>query len=72
MGSIVGSFSLWHWLVVLAALFLVAFPVFRILRRLGLSGWWTILAVIPWINLVLLWVVAFVRWPIETAQTKEL
>jgi len=42
---------------------LVGVPVSRILRRLGFSGWWTILAFIPWINVIGLWVIAFVRWP---------
>ncbi len=62
-----GSVSIYHWLVVLVALGLillaVGFPVARILKRMGLSPWWTVLALIPYLNVVALWIVAFVRWP---------
>lgn len=61
-----GSGFFWHWVVVSAAVIVMfAYPVARILRRLGFSGWWALLALIPWLNIVALWVFAFVRWPIE-------
>jgi hypothetical protein len=34
-----------------------------ILHRAGRSRWWTILAFVPLINLIGLWVFAFTRWP---------
>ncbi len=66
-----GSFSIWHWAIVAAVLALFGVPVSRILRRLGFSGWWTILAFIPWINVIGLWVVAFVRWPKDREGVSE-
>ena len=57
----------WHWLFALivpvTAIILFAVPVANILRRSGHSAWWTILAFIPLVNLVCLWVFAFARWP---------
>ena len=38
-------------------------PVARILRRAGFSRWWCVLALLPILGLVGLWVLAFVRWP---------
>lgn len=40
-----------------------AVPGAIILRRLGFSRWWVILAMLPYANIVGLWVLAFVRWP---------
>ncbi len=38
-------------------------PVAMVLRRVGFSGWWSVLAVIAPLNLVALWVFALVDWP---------
>jgi uncharacterized membrane protein YhaH (DUF805 family) len=37
----------------------------RIVRRTGFSGWWGLLAAIPFVNIVALWVFAFRTWPID-------
>ena len=63
-----GTVSIWHWLIVLLMGFVVVFPTWRILRRMGFSGWWGLLAVIPAVNLVTLWIVAFMPWPIENRR----
>jgi hypothetical protein len=38
-------------------------PIAQILHRAGHSRWWTILAFVPLLNLIGLWVFAFARWP---------
>ena len=38
-------------------------PVAAILKRVGFSAWWSILALIPLVNLVALWIFAFSDWP---------
>jgi hypothetical protein len=38
-------------------------PIARVIRRSGHSRWWTVVAFLPFLNLVGLWVFAFVRWP---------
>jgi hypothetical protein len=35
----------------------------NILHRAGRSRWWTILAFVPLVNLIGLWVFAFTQWP---------
>jgi uncharacterized membrane protein YhaH (DUF805 family) len=61
------SMSLMHWLVVFFYLGFVyvitGIPVARIMRRTGYSGWWSLLVLIPLVNLIGLWVFAFARWP---------
>jgi hypothetical protein len=52
-----------HWLFFLALIALVIYPIGRILNRIGLSPLWSILAFIPVLNLLALWIVAFSDWP---------
>jgi membrane associated rhomboid family serine protease len=59
MGSMMGSMSIWHWLILLVYLFVLGYPVTRILKRLGYSAWWVIIAFIPLANLIGLWFLAF-------------
>lgn len=46
-----GYFSVWHWLIVVAVLIVLGYPVARILHRLGFSRWWVIVALIPMASL---------------------
>jgi hypothetical protein len=64
MGDVMGALSPWHLLILLIIpAVLLGFPVAKILQRLGLSPWWTILVFFPLLNLVGLWTLSFVRWP---------
>jgi hypothetical protein len=56
---------LWFMAIVmpLLAIILVGVPVANVLHRAGRSRWWTVLAFVPGVNLVALWVFAFTRWP---------
>jgi len=59
-----GSFSIWHWLIVLLVLVLPAWLFSRVVSKAGFSGWWALLGVVPLVNLVALWVFAFTKWPL--------
>ena len=41
---------------------LVLWPTIRILKRLGLSPWMSLLLIVPIGNLLLLWIVAYSDW----------
>ncbi|WP_421791505.1 hypothetical protein [Hyphobacterium sp.] len=41
----------------------IVFPCWRIISRTGLPGALGLLALIPLVNLILLWVLAFIDWP---------
>jgi uncharacterized membrane protein YhaH (DUF805 family) len=39
-------------------------PSWRILRRAGLSPWWSLLSFVPMIGTIaILWIVAYRKWP---------
>ena len=62
-----GSLSEGHWLislvviVVVLAIYLV--PIVTIIRKAGYSGWWCLMLFLPLVNIVMLWVFAFAKWP---------
>ena len=56
------GFSVVSWAILLIALSTII-PAAMVLKRAGLSRWWTVLYVIPLINWVALWVFAYARWP---------
>jgi hypothetical protein len=36
----------------------------RIVQRAGFSGWWTLLILVPVVNMAALWYFAFAEWPV--------
>jgi hypothetical protein len=60
-----GSFSIWHWLVIFLILSIYVVPVWRIISKAGYSGAWCLVGFVPVLNLIMLWVFAFSRWPTE-------
>jgi uncharacterized membrane protein YhaH (DUF805 family) len=45
-------------------LLLIVFPpIVMILRKAGYSGWWALLAIIPFAAFLGLWFLALARWP---------
>lgn len=63
--------SLPHILILLIYLAVVGFPVAKILGRLGYSKALTILAFIPLVNVVALWVLANASWPAVIGKHDE-
>jgi len=62
-----GSFSIWHWIIVVFWLVVVLVPGWRISRKAGFHGAWSLLLLVPVVNLILIWTFAFVQWPSERA-----
>ena len=60
-----GSFSIWHWLIVIFILVLYVWPLWRIVRKAGYPGALSLLTFIPIVNIIMFWVFAFVKWPVE-------
>ncbi|AJC21831.1 hypothetical protein [Pandoraea pulmonicola] len=51
------------FLGLLIGIVLVGIPIWRILTRLGLSPWLTVLAFIPIVNIISLWLLSYANWP---------
>lgn len=58
-----GSLSIWNWLIVFLFSLIFLYPYARIIRRAGFSPWWVLVAFVPLLNLIMIWVFAFVQWP---------
>ncbi len=68
-----GTLGAFHWLIMLLALGFVAFFVWvyaRIAQKAGFSGWWSLIMFVPLVNLVMIWVFAFIGWPAERSGEK--
>jgi hypothetical protein len=61
-GMVGGMIGIVSWLVGMA---IFGVPVAMVLRKAGYSPWWVIIAFVPPVNIVMLWVFALSRWPIE-------
>lgn len=59
------GYGLVHWIIFVAMVVIILYPIGRILKRLGLSPFWSLLVFIPLVNLISLWVLALSAWPTE-------
>ncbi len=57
-----------HWVIFMVVAVLVLYPIGRILKRLGLSPFWSVLAFIPLVNLAALWALAVAEWPLRNGR----
>lgn len=63
------GYGLAHWLIFAIFIAVLLYPVGRILNRIGFSPFWSVLALIPLVNLIALWVLALSDWPRERARS---
>ncbi|MCO4321397.1 hypothetical protein [Aliidiomarina quisquiliarum] len=54
-----------HWLWMLAIAIALVIPTWRICQRTGYPGWLGIFVLVPMVNLVLLYFIAFSDWPTD-------
>jgi len=58
--------SVLFWAVLIAV---TTVPSWRILRRVGLSPWWSLLSFVPMFGTIaILWLIAYRRWPEGSRQ----
>lgn len=69
--TMMNGYGVAHWLVFTAVAALILYPIGRILGRIGLSPFWSVVAVIPVANLIGLWVLAFLDWPGSGRSTPD-
>ena len=56
-------------LVIILVIILVPLLIYRPLaKKAGFSGWWALVCWIPFVNIVVLWVFAFIEWPVEKSK----
>ena len=52
-----------HGIGMLIALVVILLPFWRITTKAGYSGFWSLLMLIPFANILFLYFLAFARWP---------
>ncbi len=53
-------------LILLVVLGFVAFDTWlniKILKKAGYSGWWSVTILVPYLNIIMIWLFAFSKWP---------
>ena len=66
-----GAVSVWQVIVIVLCIVLIVLPFWRIFTKAGYSGAWSLLMLIPLVNVIVFYVFAFSSWPAlkERAQT---
>lgn len=64
-----GSFSLMHWIIVLVVWAAWMIPLSAILKRIGWSRGWVLVAIFPPLAMILLWAIAFGSWNLAPDRT---
>jgi hypothetical protein len=60
----VGGLSPWYLVPLAVLLFLWVFPLWRIVGKAGYPPFLALFAIFPALGLILLWWLAFARWPV--------
>jgi hypothetical protein len=63
----VREFSPWYLVLLALLLFLWVFPLWRIIGKAGYPPVLSLFAIFPAVGLILLWWLAFARWPVRRA-----
>jgi hypothetical protein len=61
------GFGVGHWAIFTVMVAAILYPIGRILGRMGLLPFWSVFALVPFINVIALWILAFTDWP-RTAE----
>jgi uncharacterized membrane protein len=64
----VSAFGIGHWAIFAVMVAAILYPIGRILGRIGLSPFWSVCALIPVVNVVALWILAFTDWPQDATR----
>ena len=63
-----GTLSVFHWLIFLIYEAVFVIPIAKVLRRVGFSPWLALISIVPLVNVIMLWVFAYGRWPRDTTE----
>lgn len=44
---------------------------YRIIDKAGFDGRWTLVLLVPVVNIIMIWVFAFIRWPSLSAKVDQ-
>lgn len=72
MGHYMFSDTMWagHWLWILLMAIAIVIPIWRICQRTGHPGWMGLLILIPMVNILFLYFLAFANWPADKSGSE--
>jgi len=59
------EFGIWHLVILFVFIAITVLAFGPVAKKAGYSRWWSLLLVIPLVNLIMVWVFAFMKWPAE-------
>ncbi len=61
-----GGIGIWQLIIFLIIIAIPTVLIFsRVVKKAGFSGWWSVVLIVPLLNLIMVWVFAFMEWPAE-------
>lgn len=62
----IGGISIWQLIIILALLLIPLLIFGPVAKKAGFSRWWGLLLAVPIINVLIIWIFAFIKWPAES------
>lgn len=63
--------DIWFWLLLPAFVLFCLWLGFRILEKAGFDGRWTLVLLVPVVNIIMIWAFAFSRWSTLSANVDQ-
>ena len=57
--------SIWQIIIILLLLAIPVLVFGPVAKKAGFSRWWSLTLVVPFVNVIMIWVFAFIEWPAE-------
>ncbi|HBX60952.1 MAG: hypothetical protein CMH17_11895 [Methylophaga sp.] len=57
--------SIWQLIIILVLIVIPVVIFGPVAKKAGFSRWWSLILIVPLINLIMVWVFAFMEWPAE-------
>lgn len=64
------SVGIWQLIIMLIWALVAVIPFWKITSKAGYSGWLSLLIIVPIVNLIYLYFIAFSKWPSLAKQDK--
>ena len=62
-----GGISIWSLLIIIFVVIIHILIFGPIAKKAGYSRWWALIMLVPVVNLIMIWVFSFAKWPVENA-----
>ena len=63
VGNGMYEYSMWHGILGLVLVVVFLWLAARVLGKAGYSGLWSLILLVPLVNIIMVWVFAFSSWP---------